>query len=168
MPNGSSGSSIQPDGDMTDERELLRRNADLAADYLDTLDTRPIRPEVDYQAMLAAVDAPVPEHGTNPLAVIEELASVAEPGLTAMGSGRFFGFVIGGALPAALAADVLASAWDQNNGLAAPTPATAALETVAGRWVLELLGFPPPCCFAFVTGAKLAHVTSLAAARQAL
>src|SRR3954452_24025308 len=167
MPSGSSGSSIQPEGDMTDERELLRRTADLAADYLDTLDTRPIRPEVDYQAMLAAVDAPVPEHGTNPLAVIEELASVAEPGLTAMGSGRFFGFVIGGALPAALAADVLASAWDQNNGLAAPTPAglapagdkntalpapppaTAALETVAGRWVLDLLGLPTHCSFAF-------------------
>src|SRR3954447_12640352 len=168
MPSGSSGSSIQRDGDMTDERELLRRTADLAADYLDTLDTRPIRPEVGYQAMLAAVDAPVPEHGTDPLAVIEELASVAEPGLTAMGSGRFFGFVIGGALPAALAAAALASAWAQHTALPAPTPATAALETVAGRWVLELLGLPSHCSFAFVTGCQMAHVTSLAAARQAL
>src|SRR4051794_39255898 len=137
---------------MTDERELLRRTAELAADWIDTLDSRPIRPEVDYQAMLAAVATPVPEDGTDPLAVVEELASVAEPGLTAMGSGRFYGFVIGGALPAALAADVLASAWDQNTGLAAPTPATAALETVAGRWVLDLLGLPAHCSFAFVTG----------------
>ena len=85
-----------------------------------------------------------------------------------MGSGRYFGFVIGGALPASLAADWLVSAWDQNAGLAQPTPAIAALETVTGRWVLELLGLPPQASFAFVTGCQMAHVTSLAAARQAL
>jgi glutamate/tyrosine decarboxylase-like PLP-dependent enzyme len=85
-----------------------------------------------------------------------------------MGSGRYFGFVIGGALPAALAADWLVSAWDQNTGLAEPTPATSALETVAGRWVLDALGLPAHCSFAFVTGCQMAHVTSLAAARHAL
>ena len=83
-----------------------------------------------------------------------------------MGSGRFFGFVIGGALPAALAADWLVSAWDQNTGLAEPTPAASALEAVAGRWVLELLGLPSDSSFAFVTGCQMAHVTCLAAARQ--
>ena len=103
-----------------------------------------------------------------PIAVVDELAAVAEPGLTAMGSGRYFGFVIGGALPASLAADWLVSAWDQNAGLAQPTPAVAALEAVTGRWVLELLGLPPHSSFAFVTGCQMAHVTSLAAARQAV
>ena len=103
-----------------------------------------------------------------PIAVVDELAAVAEPGLTAMGSGRYFGFVIGGALPASLAADWLVSAWDQNAGLAQPTPAVSALEAVTGRWVLELLGLPAHSSFAFVTGCQMAHVTSLAAARQAV
>jgi glutamate/tyrosine decarboxylase-like PLP-dependent enzyme len=153
-------------GGMTDERALLARAAELAADWIDTLDTRPIRAQVDYETMLRAVDVPVPERGTDPHALIEELAALAEPGLTAMGSGRFFGFVIGGSVPAATAADVLATAWDQNTGLAAPTPTTAALEAVTGRWVLELLGLPTHCSFAFVTGCQMAHVTALAAARQ--
>ena len=110
----------------------------------------------------------MPEEGTDPLALVDELAAVAEPGLTAMGSGRYFGFVIGGALPASLAADWLVSAWDQNAGLAQPTPAVSALEAVTGRWVLELLGLPAHSSFAFVTGCQMAHVTSLAAARQAV
>ena len=136
--------------------------------YLETLGTRPIRPDADYATMLKAVDGPVPEEGAAALALLDELAAVAEPGLTAMGSGRYFGFVIGGALPAALAADWLVSAWDQNAGLAQPTPAVAALEAVTGRWVLELLGLPSHSSFAFVTGCQMAHVTSLAAARHAL
>jgi glutamate/tyrosine decarboxylase-like PLP-dependent enzyme len=153
---------------VTDERALLIRTAELAAQYLDTLATRPIRPDADYAAMLRAVDGPVPEEGTDPVALIDELAALAEPGLTAMGSGRYFGFVIGGALPASLAADWLVSAWDQNAGLAQPTPAVSALEAVTGRWVLELLGLPAHSSFAFVTGCQMAHVTSLAAARQAV
>jgi glutamate/tyrosine decarboxylase-like PLP-dependent enzyme len=152
----------------TDERALLARTAEVAARYLETLDTRSIRPDVDYAAMLKTVDGPVPEEGTAALAVVDELAAVAEPGLAAMGSGRYFGFVIGGALPAALAADWLVSAWDQNAGLAQPTPAVSALEAVTGRWVLELLGLPPQSSFAFVTGCQMAHVTSLAAARHAV
>jgi glutamate/tyrosine decarboxylase-like PLP-dependent enzyme len=148
------------------ERELLARAADIAADYLETLDTRPVRPERDYRAMLEALDGPLPEGPSDPSVVIEELTRAAEPGLTAMGSGRYFGFVIGGALSASLAVDWLASAWDQNTGLAEATPATSALETVTGRWVLELLGLPPQSSFAFVTGCQMAHVTCLAAARQ--
>ena len=153
---------------MTDERALLIRTAELAAQYLDTLATRPIRPDADYATMIKALDGPVPEEGMDPLALVDELAAVAEPGLTAMGSGRYFGFVIGGALPASLAADWLVSAWDQNAGLAQPTPAVSALEAVTGRWVLELLGLPAHSSFAFVTGCQMAHVTSLAAARQAV
>ena len=148
------------------ERELLERTATLAADYLETLETRPVRPERDYRGMLDALDRPLPEGPSDPRAVIEELAREGEPGLTAMGSGRYFGFVIGGALPASLATDWLVSAWDQNTALAEPTPATAALEAVAGRWVLELLGLPTQSSFAFVTGCQMAHVTCLAAARQ--
>src|SRR5690349_16184355 len=153
---------------MTDERALLIRTAELAAQYLDTLATRPIRPDADYAEMLRAVDGPLPEEGTDPIALVDELAAVAEPGLTAMGSGRYFGFVIGGGLTASLTADWLVSTWDQNAGLAQPTPAVAALETVTGRWVLELLGLPAHSSFAFVTGCQMAHVTSLAAARQAV
>ena len=151
---------------MTDERELLAHTADLAAGYLETLDVRPVRPEAGYGDLMRALDGPLPTTGLDPLAVVDELAALAEPGLTAMGSGRYFGFVIGGALPAALAADWLVSAWDQNTGLASPTPATSALEATAGRWVLQALGLPAHASFAFVTGCQMAHVTALAAARQ--
>jgi glutamate/tyrosine decarboxylase-like PLP-dependent enzyme len=148
------------------ERELLRRAAELAADYVETLDTRPVRPERGYREMLALLDGPLPEGPADPVSIVEELAHDGEPGVTAMGSGRYFGFVIGGALPAALAADWLVTAWDQNTGLAEPTPTTCALEAVTGRWVLELLGLPSQASFAFVTGCQMAHVTCLAAARQ--
>jgi glutamate/tyrosine decarboxylase-like PLP-dependent enzyme len=150
------------------ERELLARTAAIAADYLETLDTRPVRPERRYREMLALLDSPLPEHPTDPGVVVEELAAVAEPGIMAIGSGRWFGFVAGGALPASLASDWLVSAWDQNTGLAEPTPSTSALEVVAGRWLLELLGLPAHSSFAFVTGCQMAHVTCLAAARHAV
>ena len=150
------------------ERELLARTAAIAADYLETLDTRPVRPERRYREMLALLDSPLPEHPTDPAVVVEELAAVAEPGIMASGSGRWFGFVAGGALPASLASDWLVSAWDQNTGLAEPTPSTSALEVVAGRWLLELLGLPAHSSFAFVTGCQMAHVTCLAAARHAV
>jgi glutamate/tyrosine decarboxylase-like PLP-dependent enzyme len=148
------------------ERDLLARTAAIAADYLETLDTRPIRPERSYLEMLDILDEPVPERPSDPREVVEHLVRAIEPGLTAMGSGRYFGFVIGSATPAALSTDWLVSAWDQNSGLAEATPGTAALETVAGRWVLDLLGLPPHASFAFVTGCQMAHVTCLAAARQ--
>jgi glutamate/tyrosine decarboxylase-like PLP-dependent enzyme len=153
---------------VTDEGALLARTAELAAGYIESVDTRPIRPERTYRELLEAFDGPLPEGEADAAAVVEELAALAEPGLTAMGSGRYFGFVIGGALPASLAADWLVSAWDQNTGLAEPTPATSAIETVAGRWVLEALGLPAHCSFAFVTGCQMAHVTCLAAARHAV
>jgi glutamate/tyrosine decarboxylase-like PLP-dependent enzyme len=98
--------------------------------------------------------------------VLEELAAAAEPGLVGMGSGRYFGFVIGGALPAAHAADVLATIWDQNAGLARPTPAPTAVEQVACGWLLELLGLPAHASVALVTGCQMAHSTCLAAARH--
>jgi glutamate/tyrosine decarboxylase-like PLP-dependent enzyme len=101
-------------------------------------------------------------------AVVEYLADKAEPGLMAMPSGRFFGWVIGGTLPAALAADWLVSAWDQNSGLRYATPAMAAIEEAAGHWLLDLLGLPAESDVGFTTGATMANFTGLAAARWRL
>ena len=98
--------------------------------------------------------------------MIEAFAAASESGVVAIPSGRYFGFVIGGALPAALAADWLTSAWDQNSGLVVGGPAAAVAEETAGHWLVELLGLPPRSSFAFVTGCQMAHVTSLAAARH--
>jgi glutamate/tyrosine decarboxylase-like PLP-dependent enzyme len=99
---------------------------------------------------------------------VDLLASACEPGLTAMPSGRFFGFVIGGSHPAALAADWLVSAWDQNTFLRAVTPATVAVEEVTGRWLVDLLGLPSTTAVGFVTGATTANLTCLATARDEL
>jgi glutamate/tyrosine decarboxylase-like PLP-dependent enzyme len=100
--------------------------------------------------------------------VVDLLARTAEPGLMAMPSGRFFGWVIGGTLPAALASDWLVSAWDQNAGLRYATPAMAAIEESAGAWLLDLLGLPAACDVGFVTGATMANFTGLAAGRWRL
>ncbi len=145
-------------------RTLLHDVADHAADWLDALAERPVRPDAtpaELQLTGALQDRPLPT-----AEVIAALVREATPGLTAINSPRFFGFVMGGAHPAGIAADWLATAWAQNAGLAAPTPAAAALEEVAGRWLAELLGIPPAASFALVTGCQMAHVTALAAARH--
>jgi glutamate/tyrosine decarboxylase-like PLP-dependent enzyme len=111
---------------------------------------------------------PLPLEGMPAADVVDYLADRAEPGLMAMPSGRFFGWVIGGTLPAALAADWLVSAWDQNAGLRYATPATAAIEAAAGAWLLELLGLPEESDVGFATGATMANFTGLAAARWRL
>jgi glutamate/tyrosine decarboxylase-like PLP-dependent enzyme len=98
--------------------------------------------------------------------VVDLLAEAVEPGLVASPSGRFFGFVIGGAHPAALAADRLVGAWDQNSGIKALTPGVVAAEQVAARWLLDLLGLPPGSGVGFVTGATMSNFTCLAAARD--
>jgi glutamate/tyrosine decarboxylase-like PLP-dependent enzyme len=147
-----------------DTRALMHEVADHAADWLDALPERPVRPE-HTPAQMRVTDA----LGDGPLPVdevIAELVREAAPGLTAINSPRFFGFVMGGAHPAGIAADWLATAWDQNAGLASPTPAVAAFEAVAGRWLAELLGLPATASFALVTGCQMAHVTALAAARH--
>ena len=151
---------------MDADRELLRRTAEIASDFLETLDSRRIPPAADFRAARERLTRPLPEGPTDPLRVIEELAADAEAGLVGSQSGRFFGFVIGGALPAPLAADWLAATWDQNTGLAEVTPSTSAIEDIAGRWAAELLGLPAGVSFAFVTGCQMAHVTALAAARH--
>ena len=149
-----------------DDRRLLERAAELGIAYVESVRDLPVRPEATIDELRETFDAPLPEGPTDSLEVIEALARDAEPGLTQMASGRYFGFVIGGALPVTLAADWLTSVWDQNAGLALPTPAAAVVEEVAGRWLKELLGIPEHASFALVTGCQMAHWTALAAARH--
>ena len=148
------------------ERELLHATADHAADFLDTLGERPIRPEADVDELTHALGGPLPENGMEPRAVVASLVEDASPGIVGIPSGRFFGFVIGGALPSALAADWLTSTWDQNSGLYAAGPAAAVVEEVCRGWLAELLGLPADVSVAYVTGCQMAHVTALAAARH--
>jgi len=150
---------------MTDVRELLRRTAELAADYLDTLGERPVFPQVSPDELREALGGPLPDEPLPAEQVVDELAAAAEPGVVALGSGRYFGFVIGGELPAALAADWLTSAWDQNAGLYAGGPSASVVEQVTREWLVDLLGLPAESSIGFVTGTQLAHVTGLAAAR---
>ena len=150
------------------ERELLRRTAEIAGEFLESLDERPVWPPASVDELRRTLGGPLPSDPVDPLRVIEELAAAADRGVVAMPGGRYFGFVIGGSLPAALAADWLTSAWDQNAGLVVGGPAAAVAEDVAGEWLKELFGLPPATSFAFVTGCQMAHVTCLAAARHAV
>src|ERR687896_1131506 len=147
------------------QRELLAATAGRAADFLDSLAERPIFPRVTPEELRAALGGALPDGPTDAEAVIEELVAAAEPGVVAIPSGRYFGFVIGGSVPAALAADWLTSAWDQNAGLYVGGPAAAVVEEVCVEWLRELLGLPEGVSAAFVTGCQMAHVTALAAAR---
>jgi glutamate/tyrosine decarboxylase-like PLP-dependent enzyme len=151
---------------VTDERELLRRTAEIAANFVESLDERPVWPPAGVDALTDALGGELPEGPSDPLAVIEELARAADPGVVASPGGRYFGFVVGGSLPAALAADWLASTWDQNLGLLALGPSALVMENTAGRWIAELLDIPADASFALVTGCQMANVTCLAAARQ--
>ncbi len=150
-----------------DEAHLLARTAEHAARFLSTLDERPVRSsEASVEDLREALGGPLPAGPTPAEDVLDALVDAAEPGVVAHPSGRYFGFVIGGALPAALAADWLTSTWDQNAGLYAGGPSAAVVEEVAGRWIAELLGLPETASVGFVTGCQMAHVTALAAARH--
>jgi len=150
---------------VNDIRALLRRTADLAGDFLETLDERSVVPRENAGDLLARLGGPMPDGPTDPAEVIEELVAAVEPGLVASPSGRYFGFVTGGELPAALAADWLTSAWDQNAGLYAGGPSAALVEEVVRRWVTEVLGLPPASSLGLVTGTQMGSVTALAAGR---
>lgn len=136
--------------------------------WLESVEDRPIRPDADVDVILSRLERVLPDEGKDASAVVEELVEASAPGLMAMGSSRFYGFVIGGAYPAALAADWLVSAWDQNTGSRQPTPATAALEEVAAEWLLDLLGLPAESGVGFTTGATMANTSSLIVARDAV
>jgi glutamate/tyrosine decarboxylase-like PLP-dependent enzyme len=147
-------------------RELLHETADHAADFLESLSERPVLPAVDAAELLERLGGPVPDGPEDPRRVVADLAEVGSETAVAIPGPRYFGFVIGGALPAALAADWLTSAWDQNAGLWIAGPAASAVEEIAGRWVADLLGLPRVRSWAFVTGTQMAHATAMAAARN--
>ena len=149
-------------------RAPLDRAHGHALAWLDSLRIRPVAPGRTADELAADFDTPLPHEGADAAAIVDRLAALSEPGLMAIGSGRFFGWVMGGTLPAALAADWLASAWDQNAAMRFATPATAAIEQVTGRWILELLGLPAGSAVGFTTGGTTANFVGLAAGRKAV
>lgn len=146
----------------------LEASASHAMEFLRGLGRRPVHATTDTATLRARLDVPLAAEGLAPRDAIERLVRGVEGGLLGMPSGRFYAWVIGGALPAALGADWLTAAWGQNAALYGCSPAAAIAEEVAGQWLKELLGLPPHASFAFVTGCQMAHVTALAAARHAL
>jgi glutamate/tyrosine decarboxylase-like PLP-dependent enzyme len=154
------------DQPVTDRDDVLHRTAEIAGDFLHRLPTRPVGRPVDLPALRATLGGPMPAGPSAPQGVIETLARAAEPGLVGSAGPRFFGFVVGGGVPAALAADWLASAWDQNNGLYVLSPAAAVVEEVAANWLIDLFGLPGGSSVGFTTGATMASFTALAAGRH--
>jgi glutamate/tyrosine decarboxylase-like PLP-dependent enzyme len=154
--------------DLESRDRALRTAADLAYRYLSGLDERHVGPQLDAEATAARLGGPLQGEGRDSAEVVAELAEAVDPALVASAGPRYFGFVIGGALPAAAATDWLVTAWAQNAALHASSPAAAAAEQVAGEWMLEILGLPADASFGFPTGAGLGNAVGLAAARNAL
>ncbi|HVM19288.1 MAG TPA: pyridoxal-dependent decarboxylase [Egibacteraceae bacterium] len=149
-----------------DDDRLLREAAELAIEWRRSLPKRHVGATADLGELREALIRPLPADGEPDEQIVRRLARDAEAGTVAMGGPRYFGFVIGGAHPAALAADWLTSAWDQNAGLIAGGPAAAVVEEAVGGWLAQLLGLPTSASFALVTGCQMAHFTALAAARH--
>ena len=157
---------VVKDGLMTDLRSLLARTADHVADYRAAVADTPVFPDVDLGAVRAAIGGPLPEGPCPAGEVVDELVSAVEPAIVGTTGPRYFGFVIGGALDAATAAEVLTVGWDQPAYNHLSSPASAVVEEVAGAWLVELLGLPRNVSFGFVTGAQGANTVCLAAARH--
>jgi len=153
---------------MDERASALQRAAELGRAYLADLPERHVGPSADAPAIRGRLGGPLPETGSDATAVVEGLAEAVDPGLVASAGPRYFGFVVGGALPASAAADWLTTAWSQNAALHALSPAAAAAEQVAGEWMLELLGLPRDASFGLPTGAGLGNAVGLAAARHAV
>jgi len=152
-----------------DEYDSVLRVADeRARRYLAGVEDRPVAEAASVKELRRALDRKLPEEGEDPADVVKELADAAEPGLIALGSPRYFGFVIGGTLPAALGADWLTGAWDQIASLYACGPSASVAEEVSGRWVLEALGLPTDAGFGLTTGGTMANFSGIAAGRHAV
>jgi glutamate/tyrosine decarboxylase-like PLP-dependent enzyme len=159
---------LSPDALTDDRAPLLRDAAERAIRYLDGLDARPVAATDAARQRLAGLDTPLPDGPIDPDVVLDLLDTLGSPATTATAGGRYFGFVTGGTLPAALAANWLAGAWDQNSGLSVMSPVGSAIEEIARRWLLEALQLPPDSAAGFVTGGTMANFTALAAARHAV
>jgi glutamate/tyrosine decarboxylase-like PLP-dependent enzyme len=147
---------------------VLHDAAARANRYLKELKTRSVAPSSDAVSRLPDLGGPLPQHPTDPEGVLAALDAIGSPATVASAGGRYFGFVIGGSLPAALAANWLAGAWDQNAGLWVSSPTSAVLEEIALRWLIDVLHLPEQSGGAFVTGTTLANFSALAAARHAI
>jgi glutamate/tyrosine decarboxylase-like PLP-dependent enzyme len=148
--------------------QVLDAATKIAESYLLKLDGASVAATVDLGTLRGRLGRELTQQGLPPAQVIEELAADVEGGILGCAGGRFFGWVIGGALPAALAADWLTSTWDQNASIYATGPAASVAEEVAGGWLKQILGLPEEASFALVSGCQMAHVTCLAAARHAI
>jgi glutamate/tyrosine decarboxylase-like PLP-dependent enzyme len=151
-----------------DFRNALDVAFDTAVSHLEHLDESSVAATADVATLRAQINKPLAREGMPAQQVVEELVRDVEGGLLGSAGGRFFGWVIGGALPAAIATDWLVSAWQQNAALYACSPAAAVVEETVGAWLKDILGLPQQASFALVTGCQMAHVTCLAAARHAL
>jgi glutamate/tyrosine decarboxylase-like PLP-dependent enzyme len=151
-----------------DREELLSEAAGRAVNYLRRIRQRGVAPTEAAVVELQRFAEPLPAGPVDPVEVLKQLDEIGSPGTVANAGGRFFGFVNGGSVPAALAANVLAAAWDQNAGLRVMSPVAALLEDVVIGWIRELLSLPSEAAGSFVTGATMANMTCLIAARHAL
>jgi len=151
--------------DFVDE-SLLRRAHEHASAFLRSLPERHVGARATRDELLAALRVPLTQSGESPAAVLDALAAQGERGTMGCAGPRYFGFVIGGSLPVALAADWLTSAWDQNPGIYATSPIVSVIEDVAREWVLDVLDLPRESSVGFVTGCQMANFTGLAAARH--
>lgn len=147
---------------------LLKKTANYSLSFLDSLESRAVGVSANPDQLKELFNQNLPEQGIDSELVIDEIVEAAEPGLMGTQGGRFFGWVIGGAHPAALAADWLVATWDQNAALYASSPAASIVEEIASDWLKELLGIPRDASTSFVTGCQQAHFTCLAAARNYL
>lgn len=151
-----------PDDEFTEVLRVAERHA---LEWLASVAERPVGARAGVDEVKDALGRELGNEGQDAATVVDRLATAVEPGLIAMSSPRFYGFVIGGIHPAALAADWLVSAWDQNTGSRVPTPGTAAVEELAAGWLLDVLGLPRRSGVGFVTGATMANMSCLLAAR---
>lgn len=147
---------------------LLDRVREHGLRWLEGLPDRPVHPPADLDVLAEALGGPLPETGADPVQVLDTLVAAAEPALVASAGPRFFGYVIGGSLPAATAADLMAVLWDQNAGLVDSSPPAAVTERVASAWLLDLLRLPVDATVGFATGGGTANYVCLAAARDAV
>ncbi len=146
----------------------LARAHEIASVFLESLPERPVAARATFDELVGALGGPLPESGDDAARVVDALATAVEPGLIASAGPRYFGFVIGGSVPAALAAEWLTATWDQNAALNIASPAAAAVEAVAAEWVKELLGLPKGAAVGFVTGCQMANFSGLLAGRHAV
>jgi glutamate/tyrosine decarboxylase-like PLP-dependent enzyme len=149
-------------------RTVLENTLAHALSYLESLDHAPVSATTSLTELRQRLDRPLVKDGVDATQVINELVTDVQGGVLGSAGGRFFAWVVGGSMPAALAADWLTSTWDQPSALYATGPAEAVIEEVCGKWLKELLGLPTEASFALVTGCQMAHVTCLAAARNAI